>query len=52
MRLGRDGIAGLVGLAITLLLLPQAFGLPRLPIVPTPLKLTVIGPAGTTPPAS
>jgi hypothetical protein len=34
MRLGRDGIAGLVGLAISLLLLPHAFGLPRLPIVP------------------
>jgi len=34
MRLGRDGIAGLIGLAISLLLLPQAFGLPRLPIVP------------------
>jgi hypothetical protein len=34
LRLGRDGIAGLVGLAISLLLLPQAFGLPRLPIVP------------------
>ena len=34
MKLGRDGIAGLVGLAISLLLLPHAFGLPRLPIVP------------------
>jgi putative tricarboxylic transport membrane protein len=34
MRLGRDGIAGLIGLAIALLLLPHAFGLPRLPIVP------------------
>jgi putative tricarboxylic transport membrane protein len=34
MRLGRDGIAGLIGLAVSLLLLPQAFGLPRLPIVP------------------
>ena len=34
MRLGRDGIAGLIGLAISLLLLPQAFGLPKLPIVP------------------
>ena len=34
MRLGRDGIAGLIGLAISLLLLPQAFGLPQLPIVP------------------
>jgi hypothetical protein len=34
MRLGRDGIAGLIGLALSLLLLPQAFGLPRLTIVP------------------
>ena len=34
MRLGRDGIAGLIGLAASLLLLPHAFGLPRLPIVP------------------
>ena len=34
MRLGRDGIAGLIGLAISLLLLPMSFGLPRLPIVP------------------
>jgi putative tricarboxylic transport membrane protein len=34
MRLGRDGVVGLVGLSISLLLLPQAFGLPRLPIVP------------------
>jgi hypothetical protein len=34
MRLGRDGIAGLIGLAISLFLLPYAFGLPRLPIVP------------------
>jgi hypothetical protein len=34
MRLGRDGIAGLIGLAVSLLLLPQAIGLPRLPIVP------------------
>lgn len=34
MRLGRDGIAGLVGLAISLVLLPYAFGLPKLPIVP------------------
>jgi hypothetical protein len=34
MRLGRDGIAGLIGLAVSLLLLPQAVGLPRLPIVP------------------
>ncbi|KAB2911367.1 MAG: tripartite tricarboxylate transporter TctB family protein [Hyphomicrobiaceae bacterium] len=34
MRLGRDGIAGLIGLAVSLSLLPQAFGLPKLPIVP------------------
>lgn len=34
MRLGRDGIAGLIGLAVSLGLLPFAFGLPRLPIVP------------------
>jgi hypothetical protein len=34
MRLGRDGIAGLIGLAISLLLLPHALGLPKLPIVP------------------
>ena len=34
MRLGRDGIAGLIGLAVSLVLLPQAFGLPKLPIVP------------------
>jgi putative tricarboxylic transport membrane protein len=34
MKLGRDGIAGLIGLAISLLLLPHALGLPRLPIVP------------------
>jgi putative tricarboxylic transport membrane protein len=34
MRLSRDGIAGLVGLAISLVLLPHAFNLPRLPIVP------------------
>jgi hypothetical protein len=34
MRLGRDGIAGLIGLAISLLLLPHALNLPRLPIVP------------------
>lgn len=34
MRLGRDGIAGLIGLAISLTLLPFAFGLPKLPIVP------------------
>jgi len=34
MRLGRDGIAGLIGLAVSLLLLPQALSLPKLPIVP------------------
>jgi putative tricarboxylic transport membrane protein len=34
MKLGRDGIAGLIGLAISLFLLPHAVGLPRLPIVP------------------
>jgi putative tricarboxylic transport membrane protein len=34
MKLGRDGVVGLIGLSISLLLLPQAFGLPRLPIVP------------------
>ena len=34
MRLGRDGIAGLIGLAISLFLLPLSFGLPKLPIVP------------------
>lgn len=34
MRLGRDGIAGLVGLAISLLLLPLCFSMPKLPIVP------------------
>lgn len=34
MRLGRDGIAGLVGLAVSLGLIPFAMGLPRLPIVP------------------
>ncbi len=34
MKLGRDGVAGLIGLAITLILLPQALGLPKLPIVP------------------
>jgi putative tricarboxylic transport membrane protein len=34
MKLGRDGIAGLIGLAISVLLLPHALGLPRLPIVP------------------
>ncbi len=34
MKLGRDGVAGLIGLAVSLVLLPQAFGLPRLPIVP------------------
>ncbi|MBX9592128.1 MAG: tripartite tricarboxylate transporter TctB family protein [Hyphomonadaceae bacterium] len=34
MRLGRDGVAGLIGLAVSLVLLPFAFGLPQLPIVP------------------
>ena len=34
MRLGRDGIAGLTCLAISLLLLPLSFGLPKLAIVP------------------
>lgn len=34
MRLGRDGIIGIVGVGLSLLLLPQAFGLPQLPIVP------------------
>lgn len=34
MRLGRDFIAGLIGLAVSLALLVQSFGLPRLPLVP------------------
>lgn len=34
MKLGRDGVVGLIGLSISLLLLPQAFGLPKLSIVP------------------
>lgn len=34
MRLGRDGIAGLIGLAVSLGLLPVALALPKLPIVP------------------
>lgn len=34
MRLSRDGIAGLIGLAVSLGLLPLAYGLPKLPIVP------------------
>ena len=34
MKLGRDGIAGLIGLAVSLALLPAAYGLPKLPIVP------------------
>ena len=34
MRLGRDGIAGLIGLAVSLGLMPLAYGLPKLPIVP------------------
>jgi putative tricarboxylic transport membrane protein len=34
MSLGRDGVVGLILLAISLALLVQAFQLPRLPIVP------------------
>lgn len=34
MRIGRDGIAGLIGLAVSLGLLPSALALPKLPIVP------------------
>lgn len=34
MRLGRDGIAGLIGVATSLILLPFSFSLPKLPIVP------------------
>jgi putative tricarboxylic transport membrane protein len=34
MSLGRDGVVGLILLAISLGLLVQAFQLPRLPIVP------------------
>ena len=34
MSIGRDGIAGLVLLAISLVLLVQSFQLPSLPIVP------------------
>ncbi len=34
MTLGRDGIAGLIGVAVSLALLPAAYGLPKLPIVP------------------
>jgi len=34
MSMGRDGIAGLVLLAISLVLLVQSFQLPSLPIVP------------------
>jgi hypothetical protein len=34
MRLGRDGIAGLVCLAISLVCLYFSFGLPQLPLVP------------------
>ena len=34
MRLGRDGISGLIGLAVSLALLSQSFGLPKLPLVP------------------
>jgi putative tricarboxylic transport membrane protein len=34
MSIGRDGIAGLVLLAISLVLLVKSFQLPSLPIVP------------------
>ena len=34
MRFGRDGIAGLACLAVSLFLIPFALGLPKLPIVP------------------
>ena len=34
MSIGRDGIAGLILLAISLVLLVQSFQLPSLPIVP------------------
>jgi hypothetical protein len=54
MRLGRDGIAGLIGVAISLVLLPIAQGLPKLPIVPIgpgfypTLVLIVLGLASAT----
>ncbi|MFG3591123.1 tripartite tricarboxylate transporter TctB family protein [Bradyrhizobium sp. RDI18] len=34
MRLGRDSVAGLIFLAVSLVLLVQSFGLPQLPLVP------------------
>ena len=34
MRLGRDSLAGLIFLAVSLTLLVQSFGLPQLPLVP------------------
>ncbi|MEH2627876.1 putative tricarboxylic transport membrane protein [Bradyrhizobium sp. AZCC 1719] len=34
MRLGRDSFAGLIFLAVSLILLVQSFGLPQLPLVP------------------
>ncbi|KRR29055.1 tripartite tricarboxylate transporter TctB family protein [Bradyrhizobium retamae] len=34
MRLGRDSVAGLIFLAVSLALLVQSFGLPQLPLVP------------------
>jgi hypothetical protein len=34
MRLGREILAGLIGLAVSLALLVQSFGLPQLPLVP------------------
>ncbi|MEH2507957.1 putative tricarboxylic transport membrane protein [Bradyrhizobium sp. AZCC 1578] len=34
MRLGRDSLAGLIFLAVSLALLVQSFGLPQLPLVP------------------
>lgn len=34
MRLGRDGVTGLIALAVSLVLLVQSFHLPSLPLVP------------------
>jgi hypothetical protein len=34
MRLGRDSLAGLIFLSVSLVLLVQSFGLPQLPLVP------------------
>jgi putative tricarboxylic transport membrane protein len=34
VKIGRDGIAGLIGIALSLALLPASIGLPKLPIVP------------------